>query len=382
MKICHVITRLILGGAQENTLLTCEGLVEAGHEVLLLAGGETGSEGSLWPAARSCGCELVELGSLRRAIRPVMDFRARRELKKIFLRFAPDIVHTHSSKAGIIGRWAAVTAKVPTIIHSIHGMSFNRTQGAITRAVYRALERSAARHTSLFITVADSMIDQSVVAGIAPRDRFVTIRSGMETEHYYPQPDKRAKLRDEWNFRGNHIVVGTVARLFDNKGYDEIITAIPKAIQADKRFRFVWFGNGARRAQYESRLHRLGVRNFVHFAGLVDPRDLATALNGLDMLVHASRWEGLPRSIVQALLTEIPVVSFDNDGAPEVVIPNETGLLVPLGNVDGLVAAMIELANDPALRKRLGRRGRALALGMFDTQQMVDKILAAYRRFS
>ena len=148
MNICHVITRLIIGGAQENTLLTCRGLSERNHQVTLIAGPETGPEGSLWDEARDAGHELIQEDTLRRAVRPVCDMKAFRALRRRFVDIKPDIVHTHSSKAGIIGRAAAAAAGVPIVVHTIHGMSFNRTQRAPVRWFYKRLEKWAARRTT------------------------------------------------------------------------------------------------------------------------------------------------------------------------------------------------------------------------------------------
>ncbi|MDO8631621.1 MAG: glycosyltransferase, partial [Phycisphaerales bacterium] len=258
LHICHVITRLIIGGAQENTVLTCRGLHEKGHRVTLIAGPETGPEGSLWDDARSIGCEVIALDSLRRAVRPIDDWRARRGLVQLFRRIKPDIVHTHSSKAGIVGRSAAFAAGVPGIIHTIHGMSFNRTQSRWVRAAYRMMERRAARYTHGIITVADAMIDQAVAAGIAARERFTTIRSGLEVERFAPSAESRRRHRSEWGVGDDAVVVGTIARLFENKGYEEIIAAMPSAVAREPRLRFVWIGDGANRSRYERELDRLG----------------------------------------------------------------------------------------------------------------------------
>ena len=379
LRVCHVITRLIVGGAQENTLLTCRGLAESGHEVLLVAGPETGPEGSLWPRAAEGGFETRKIDCLRRAVSPWNDARAFRELKRIFREWRPDIVHTHSSKAGILARAAASAARVPVIVHTIHGMSFNRTQPRIIQAAYRAAERWASKRTHMIVTVADAMIEQSVRAGVAVRDKFVTIRSGLETEAFCPDAAARERSRREWGVSDEDIVVGTVARLFRNKGYEEIIEAMPGALARDSRLRFVWIGDGAHRDRYERRLIEQGIRDRVHFSGLVPPENMPSLFAGFDIVVHASRWEGLPRALVQALLTEVPVVSFDNDGAPEVVIPGETGKLVAFGDIQGLAAAMIELAMDPALRARLGRAGRTRMLAMYDWRRMVRDIESLYR---
>ncbi|MGB2987707.1 MAG: glycosyltransferase family 4 protein [Phycisphaerae bacterium] len=382
MNICHVITRLIIGGAQENTILTCRGLVERGHRVTLIAGPETGPEGSLWDQASGAGCELITVKPLRRAVRPISDWAAHRRLKRLFERLRPDVVHTHSSKAGILGRSAAARAGVPVIIHTIHGMSFNRTQPAHVRMFYRWLERRAARCTTALVTVADAMIDQAVAAGIAPRDRFATIRSGIETNRFAPRAELRDRHRREWGIAADEIVVGTMARLFENKGYEEIISAMLAAVASEPRLKFVWIGDGAHRARYERRLKAIGLRDRVHMVGLIDPDKVASYINGFDIVLHASRWEGLPRVVVQGLLTEVPAISFDNDGAPEVVIPNETGILVPFGDTERLAQAIVTLARDAGLRRTLGRLGRAHCAAMFDWHRMVTDLESLYEKGS
>jgi glycosyltransferase involved in cell wall biosynthesis len=380
VRVCHLITRLIIGGAQENTVLTCRGLAQRGHQVTLVAGPETGPEGSLWDQAEAAGCELIRVASLRRAVRPWSDWHAARELRRLFGRMQPEVVHTHSSKAGILGRWAAAQSGIPVVVHTIHGMSFNRTQGRITQLLYRGLERRAAKYTTAFVAVADAMVDQAVQAGIAPRDRFVTIRSGMETDRFVPNADLRRRHRAEWGVTDADVVVGTIARLFVNKGYEEIMAAMPSAVGREPRLRFVWIGDGAHRARYERRLKAMGLRERVRMLGLVHPDAVASAINGFDIVLHASRWEGLPRAVVQGLLTEVPAVCFDNDGAPEVVRPEETGILVSLGDVRGLSDALVRLASDAELRSRLGRRGRVLCLTAFDAHNMVNDLEGLYAR--
>ena len=378
MKIVHVITRLIIGGAQENTVLTCRGLVERGHRVTLIAGPETGPEGSLWDEAKKSGCELIALEAMRRAVHPGKDWKALGELRRCFERISPEVVHTHSSKAGIVGRAAAVKAGVPVIIHTIHGMSFNRTQPVHQHLLYRWLERRVAKYTTRFITVADAMIEQAVTAGLAPRDRFTTVYSGMETEQFGPNPELRRRFRDEWGVAEDDVVVGTIARLFDHKGYEEILAAMPAAVTREPRLRFVWIGDGANRTRYEHQLARLGLRDHVHLVGLVHPREVASQINGFDIVLHASRWEGLPRALVQGLLTEVPAISFDNDGAPEVVHSGMTGYLVPLGSVNGLADAIVKLATDAPRRREMGMKGRAWCLDRFDWRRMVERVETLY----
>lgn len=382
MKITHLITRLIIGGAQENTVLTCRGLVELGHDVTLVAGPETGAEGSLWNQAKDSGAKLTTASHVQRAVNPWHDTLAIAELTGIFREISPDVVHTHSSKAGILGRLAAHRAQVPIIIHTIHGMSFNRTQGAISHWMYRSLERFVAKYTTMFVTVADAMIEQSVEAGIGPRERFITIRSGMEAEHFTPDPVARLRWRQKWGLTNEHVVVGTVARLFENKGYDEIIAAMPAIVARAPYVRFVWIGEGKHRHLYEERLKRLGLHDRVVFGGLIPPNQVGEMINGFDMMAHASRWEGLPRALVQGLLLEKPGVSFDNDGAPEVIQAGVTGLLAPMGDIGAFADLIVRLGADAELRLKMGNEGRKICLQQFEWRQLARNMADLYERLA
>jgi glycosyltransferase involved in cell wall biosynthesis len=379
MKVCHIITRMILGGAQENTFLTCKGLAERGWDVSLLAGPQTGAEGSLQESCRQAAFRFEIIESMLRQVSPLSDRRAVRAMRAWLERERPAIVHTHSSKAGILGRMAARQAGVPIIIHTVHGMSFNRTQNALVRRVYRGLERYCATFTDRIIAVADAMIDQTVKAGVAPRDKCVTIYSGMEVDRFDPALYDRAAIRARFGVPADAIVVSTVARMFANKGYEQLIPAMARIVRQAERAHFLWIGDGPKREQYLQQVSRMGLRDRVHLTGLVPPEKVAECLSAADILVHASQWEGLPRVVVQALLLERPAVAFDVDGTPEVVLDGRTGVLVRLNDIEGLAGGAVRLARDDALRVRLGRQGRQLCVKRFDWHTMVEQIEAVYR---
>lgn len=382
MRICHVITRLIIGGAQENTILTCEGLAELGHEVHLVAGPQTGPEGSLWPRAERGGYTLHRLEAMRREVSPTMDLRCLFALTGLLREMAPDVVHTHSSKAGIIGRAAARRAEVPHVLHSIHGMSFNRTQPWPSRVLYRALERWCGRWTEHFVCVADAMIQQAVAAGLGEPERFTTVYSGIEVGLFDPRRYDRATIRQRWGFGEDAVVVGTVARLFKNKGYEQLLEVLPTCVERVPELRLLWVGDGPHRDRYISRLEETGLRDRVHLTGLVAPERVGELLAGTDVVVHLSQWEGLPRVLAQALLMQVPVISFDNDGAPEVAIQGQTGELVRLNDLGGLSEAIVKLAGDADLRRRYGRTGREMLLRTFDHREMVRQLDGLYRRLT
>ncbi len=382
MKIIHVITRLIIGGAQENTILSCEGLADRGHEVFLLSGPTTGPEGSLVERAAAGAYAYEEIGPLVRQVSPWHDARALRRMTRRFEQIRPDVVHTHSSKAGVLGRMAADLAGVPIVVHTIHGMSFNRTQGAATRAAYALAERYCAGKCHAIVSVADAMTAQALAAGIGRPEQYVTIRSGMVVADFVPDRQDRDATRASWGADPHDFVVGTVARLFVNKGYEQLIEIMSRAAAAEPRLRFVWVGDGAHRARYEAELERRGLRKRVTITGLLPPSEMPRVLGAIDLLAHSSQWEGLPRAVVQALLMEKPAVSFDIDGAPEIVLPGRTGELAALGDCAAFADAIMRLARDANRRRAYGKAGRERCLREFDHRVMVERLDALYRRLA
>lgn len=385
MRIVHVITRLIVGGAQENTVLTCEGLAQRGHDVYLWAGPTTGPEGSLVPRVERAGrlpdgaYAYEEFPDLVRQINPTCELRALAALHRRLEQLRPDVIHTHSSKAGILGRIAAHRAGVPVIVHTIHGMSFNRTQAWPVRALYAALERFCARRCHKIVSVADAMTRQALAAGVGRPEQYVTVRSGMVTADFDPARYEGREVRRAWGMPEDAMVVGTIARLFENKGYEQLIEAMAPAVHAEPRLRFVWIGDGAHRARYEAELVRRGLRDRVTITGMLPPEEMPRVLSGMDLVAHASQWEGLPRAVVQGMLMGKPAVCFDLDGAPEIVIPGETGELAAPGDVGAFADAIVKLARDAALRARYGEHGRRRCLLEFDHHRMVDALEGLYR---
>src|SRR5688500_668613 len=211
MRIVHVITRLIVGGAQENTLLSCEGQHDAGHDVTLITGPPLGPEGSLMERAAGYGYEVEVIDEMRRAILPLKDWRTYRKLIRRFKELRPDVVHTHSSKAGIIGRRAAHKAGVPAVIHTIHGLAFTASTSRVVNGVYKWLERKAAPISDRIVCVADAMAEQSLAAGIGRAEQYVTVYSGMETAPFLNPPVPRGEVRRQYGIAEDQVVVGTIA---------------------------------------------------------------------------------------------------------------------------------------------------------------------------
>ena len=380
MHVAHVITRLIIGGAQQNTLLTCEDQHrEYGDEVTLITGPAIGPEGSLIDRARAAGFRVIELDSMRRSIHPWHDWRSYRDLLAVLRELRPDLVHTHSSKAGIIGRYAAAKLKLPAV-HTIHGSAFHFGQHPLAFRLYRFLERRAARWSDHLISVCDSLTDQYVEAGVAPRERFTTVYSGMDVEPFLNPPRSRDDVRTELGLADDHVAIAKVARLFDLKGHEYLIRAARAVADRNANVRFVLIGDGILREQLEQQIADSHLSDHFIFTGLVEPRRIPELINACDIVAHTSVWEGLARVLPQGLISGKPVVSYDVDGAREVVVPNETGFLLPRESITELSAAISALVESPELRERLGSTGRERFTDRFRHQTMTREIREVYKR--
>jgi glycosyltransferase involved in cell wall biosynthesis len=378
VRVIHVITRLIVGGAQENTVSSVLGLARrSGFEASLIAGGSRGTEGSLDHLFADCPERLTVLPSLVRPLHPWHDLVAWAKLKQVFQRRRPDLVHTHSGKAGLLGRLAAKAAGVPLIVHTIHGPSFGAFQGWLANVSFRAAERYAARYTTHFVSVCEAMTRQYLAAGIGRPDLFTRIYSGFDLE-----PFLRARndviLRAQYGLGPEDVVVGAIARCFKLKGYEDLLAVAAGLRQACPQIKFLLVGDGPWRRRYEAQACELGLAARCVFTGLVQPERVPQLVGLMDMLVHLSRREGLARALPQALLAAKPVVAYDCDGASEVCLESRTGYLVRPGDLPTLQDRVLRLARDASLRERLGRTGRELVRGQFSAESMVDRLQALY----
>jgi glycosyltransferase involved in cell wall biosynthesis len=382
MRIVHIITRLIVGGAQENTLLSCEGQHDRGHEVTLLTGPAIGPEGSLMERARGYGYRVEVVDSMRRAILPAQDAKCYSSLVRRLRELRPDVVHTHSSKAGIIGRWAAHRARVPAVIHTIHGLAFTASTSHYVNWAYRMAEKAAAPITTRIVCVADAMAEQSLAGGVGRPEQYVTVYSGMETGQFVGRGadrDFRQRMRHELGLRDEHVVVGTIARLFHMKGHDDLLAMAPEMCRKFMDLRWLWIGDGILRQPFERQIAQMGLQERFVLTGLVPPSRIPDLTAAMDILVHPSRREGLARALPQGQLAGCPVVTYDVDGNREGLIDGRTGFVIPPFDRDKLAEKLSLLASDAPLRTRMGEAGREFALGRFDARVMVDALERVYR---
>jgi glycosyltransferase involved in cell wall biosynthesis len=303
------------------------------------------------------------------------------ELTRLLRAQRPHLVHTHSGKAGILGRLAARRAGVPIIVHTIHGPSFGGFQNLIANQLFRAAERYAARCTTHFVSVAEAMTRQYQAAGIGRPGQFTCIRSGFALQPFLTarnEPGFRSKL----GLTPSDFVAGMIARLAKLKGHDDLIAAAPVLVNRCPQIKFLLIGDGPWRERLEAKVQALGLQNRFFFAGLVPPAEIPRYVGIMDVLVHLSRREGLARALPQALAAARPVVATDCDGAGEVCLPEETGFLIQPGDLKELTERLLQLANAPALRERLGEQGQRLVKEMFSVERMVSELHALYGRLA
>jgi glycosyltransferase involved in cell wall biosynthesis len=404
MKIVHIITRLIVGGAQENTLLSCEGQHRDGHEVTLITGPAIGPEGSLMDRATSFGYRVEVIDPMRRAISITKDYSTYKSLIRLIEQIKPDIVHTHSSKAGIIGRWAAhaagsqrdtphrteapgtgqrpvsrVEIKTPIIVHTIHGLAFTASTNAIVNHAYRLLEKYTAPITDKIVCVADSMRDQSLAGGVGKPSQYVTVYSGMEIAPFLNPPVSRIDMRRTLGITDDQIIVGTIARLFDLKGHEDLLALAPALCSQFPQLRFMWVGDGSLRPKFESQIAAMNLKDRFILTGLVPPAKIPELTNAMDILAHPSRREGLARALPQGSLCGCPCVTYDIDGAKEGVLDGTTGFVIPPFEKLKFGDAIARLLEDASLRKKLGDAGRAFASQRFGADVMVKALEREYR---
>jgi len=379
LRVLHVITRMIVGGAQENTLLSCALIDREQFPSTLLTGPETGLEGELHAETLARGVRLLVEPSLVRRVSPWHDLVAAYRLWRTIRSGRYDVVHTHSSKAGILGRLAARLAGAPVIVHTAHGWSFNRHQPRHRYWLYLWLERWCARFTDAIVVVGRSNREEGLALRVGCPEQYRLIRSGIEVESYRDVPISRDEARARLGLPREAFVIGSVGRLCEQKAPLELLAAFAPVAREHTAARLVYVGDGPDRPALEAAVARHGLTGRVHLAGL--RRDVPELLRAFDVFALASRWEGLPRVFPQAMAAALPIVATRVDGAPDAVVPGENGWLVEVGDVPGMAARLGALAADPAAARHMGEAGRA-RVDEFCAQRMVDELAELYTRLA
>jgi rhamnosyl/mannosyltransferase len=371
-RVAHVITRFIVGGAQEHALDTVARLPKDRYDAWIVTGPETGAEGSLHHRAADEGAPLYVLPRLRRDPSVIDDAVALVALRVMFGRERPDVVHTHSSKAGILGRLAARWAGVPVIVHTVHGWSFHERLSRLERLLYPLMERFASRFTDAIVVVSDVDRAKGLSAGIGDVRRYEKIPYGIDVAAY--AQGERHKLRGELDVPDDVPVVGSVMRLAEQKDPLTMLSAFEKV---GAGARFVIVGDGPMRAEFDAAAARSCVADRLTVTGVRG--DVEDVVGDFDVFVLTSLWEGLPLAIIEAMAAGVPIVASRVDGVAEAVTDGVEGFLAAPKDVDAFADHIRTLLRDPGLRERMGAAGQRRAAS-FDVSTMIRRHDELYRK--
>jgi glycosyltransferase involved in cell wall biosynthesis len=380
VRMLHVITRLVRGGADENTLYTVRGLDKSRYLVDLVVGRDSELEHLDLPD----NVRILPLDELVRDPNPWLDTVALLRLASIMRRGGYQIVHTHTAKAGFLGRLAAALVGTPIIVHTVHGVTFHEHLSRAQRFFYLLLERVAARFTDQFVTVGEDVKDIYLRAGIGKAAAYETIYSGMPLEEYFAAADmsgtERTLVRSDLGYGPEHQVVAMAARLEDRKGHTYLLQAIAQLAPRYPGLRVLLLGEGLKRGAIVEEAVRLGISDRVQLAG--HRTDLAPILAAVDVAVLTSLWEGLPRVLVQAAAAGRPILTFDVEGAWEVVREGKTGFIVPSKDIASFVERLDTLLSNREGADAMGAAGRERIGGEWTVETMVSRLDRMYRRLA
>ena len=374
LRVVHAITRLTLGGSSENTIASCVALDGAGYECILAASFRESDASSLVDARRR-GCRVVDVPALGREVAPLADLTALAQIVRLIRRERPAIVHTHTSKAGFLGRLAAVLARVPAVIHQPHGHVFYGYYSPRRTAVFTALERRAARWTDRIITLTERGAAEHLARGIGRAAQYVAVPSGVPTAELRAAAPARHRARARLGLDPDAFVVVGLGRLVPIKGFDLLVRALPAVVAQIPSARVLLVGGGPERERLDALARSLGVAERLELTGEVV--DVTTHLAAADLLAVPSRNEGMGRVIGEEMALRIPVVAAAVGGIPDVVTDGECGRLVAPEDADALTAALVELGRDEALRRKLGEAAEVRAES-FSAAAAREKLLAVY----
>lgn len=391
IRVLHIITRMVRGGAQENTLANVARIHGDGWESSLVTGPALGPEGSLEPECLAAGVRLIRVPDLVRELSPAHDLRALRELKAVIRRERPHVVHTHTSKAGILGRIAAAACRVPVVVHTPHGHVFHSYESGLKTRLFIGAERWCAGKADRLVALTENERREHLELGVGREAQWSTVHSGIDFAPFEAAPDSRETVRREWGVSPEAQVIGCVGRVVPIKGHQYLIEAFARAATGGADRHLVLVGDGELRDTLAERARALslsvvahdkgekasGAGPAVHFLGL--RKDVPRQMAGFDLFALASLNEGMGRVLVEAMAMRLPCVATRVSGIPDVVVQGETGLLVPARDAAALAVALRELLQEPDRARRMGEAGRQRAVPGFSVERMVESLENLYR---
>lgn len=372
-KVLHIITLFSVGGATENTVFTCAGLIKKGYQVDLITGQHISSEGSMAEIANNLNVPVITFDNLKRQISPIHDMIVLFQLAKFIRNNKYDIVHTHSTKAGILGRIAAWLARTPIIIHHNHANPYHRFQPFLKRTFYKFAEKLAGYFCDKIATVTQTIVDEMAGDNLAPLEKFRVIRSGFDIDKFKNFDNSNdLVMREKYGLKADDVLIGKIARLSIVKGHIYLLQAFEAVSKSIPNAKLVLIGNGDKKDELQQFIDEKGLTDKVVFTGLIPPEEIPSMISILDIVAHTALLEGLPRVFTQSMLMGKPVISFNLDGAHEVIDDGKNGYLIEPMNIEMLVEKIIDLASDLTKARRFGEYAKNNIKYDFTIEAMVE----------
>ena len=372
IRVLHILTRLIAAGADENTLFTIQGVDPNRFESTLLVGRDS----EIIEEMRNQGVNIIIEPYLRRDIHLLSDIIALININRIIRRSNFNIVHTHTAKAGFIGRLAAKIAGVPIIIHTLHGLSFHDFMPRWQKRLFILLERFVGQFTNLFISVGENIKAKSIAEKIGSEEKYITIYSGMDLSKFSSVDIIPSKKRAELGLDAHAPVIGTVARLEPRKGPQYFVEVVRLVREEIPNINAVIVGKGSYETALRKKSDEYGLNNNLFLTGF--RKDIEEVMAVFDIVCLTSLWEGIPRVLIQGALLGKPLIAFDIDGNSEVVKDGKNGFLIPPISVELFANRVIELLKDKELRKKFSENSKTVIDKRWDKRFMVKEIEKQY----
>ncbi|MCH8326371.1 MAG: glycosyltransferase family 4 protein [Bacteroidetes bacterium] len=372
-KVLHIITLFSVGGATENTIFTVDGLIKRGYDVDIITGPNISSEGSMYSICKKLNLSVLTFNNLKRDISPFSDIIVIFQLYLFIKKNNYDIVHTHSSKAGIVGRIAAWLARTPIIIHHNHAKPYHRFQSWFIQTLYKSIERFTSLFCDKIVSVTYTIVDEMVKDKIAPREKFVVIRSGFNIENFKNfDSTNNFKIKEKFGLTANDIVIGKIARLSVIKGHIYLLQAFEKVFRQIPNVKLLLIGDGENKNELLKFIDKKRLNDKIIFTGLIPTNEMPSVISLIDIVVHTALLEGLPRVFTQSMLMGKPVISFDLDGAHEVIEDGKNGYLIEPMNIEMLTEKIIDLVSNTTKSKNFGSYAKDNIKDDFSIMAMVE----------
>jgi len=381
VRVLRLIARLNMGGPALHVTYLTRGLASRGYQTTLVAGSLAHGESSMSFVAEELGVTIVPIRQLHREVAPLYDVLAVLRLVRLMREFRPQILHTHTAKAGAVGRIAAVLAgpaRPPILVHTFHGHVLRGYFNPASAAVFRGLERALARVTTRLVAVSPEVRDDLVELGIAPAERFSVIRLGLDLESRVASAgEESGELRRLFGIPAGAFVVGWVGRMTAIKRVPDVLAAFARLRARGVDARLCLVGDGPDRELVERRASEIGVSRHTLFLGY--QREIGPYYSLFDVLLLTSGNEGTPAVAIEALAAGTPVVTTDVGGVSDVVADGVDGILVADGDIEAVADALERLARDPELARGMGAAGSRRVADRYRVERLVDDVDALYR---